>query len=177
MTLAIAEGVMVRLYEVTGLKPQDIRERTRRKNIVRARQAMMFALRRRTLWSTTQIGNFLNLKDHTTVLHGVRKVEHLLKAQDEIMVLVDALMKAAPVMPGMSGLHIRAVDEHRALLAPAEPVDDELDDEPDDEPASDDEYEPHTMATYAGIQLGSAKLLVAIRKARLVHENYKRDAA
>lgn len=163
MTLAVAEGVLVRLYEITRLTPEQIRQACRKRRISRPRQAAMYALHRRTLWSSPQIAKFLGLKDHTSVLHGIKKIEALLEAKDDIVVLVDALMEAQAVMPGITDLHIRAVDEYRELRAPAEPLPDDIEPEAVDE----DDFEPSTKHGWAGIQLGSAKLLFAIQKARV----------
>ena len=42
--------------------------------IVRARHKMFWRLKNETIWSLPQIGRYVN-KDHTTVLHGIRRFE------------------------------------------------------------------------------------------------------
>lgn len=44
----------------------------RSQSLARARQELMWILRRQGRWSLPQIGRFLGCRDHTTILHGVR---------------------------------------------------------------------------------------------------------
>ncbi len=69
-------------------------EKTRRKEIVRARQMIMFILREDFNESYPSIGLKLGGKDHTTVIHSYEKVKHelltnphLMKELDDIRIL------------------------------------------------------------------------------------------
>ncbi len=55
-----------------GLTLADLRSPKRTRPLVNARQRAMYELRGRFGWSYPQIGQFLR-KDHSTVIHGVRK--------------------------------------------------------------------------------------------------------
>ena len=49
---------------------------SRQKDVVKLRQKAMWRFSKELGWSLTQIGNFFN-RDHTTVLHSVRKLDGL----------------------------------------------------------------------------------------------------
>ena len=61
------------------VKPTQIRGEKRDAYLVRARQVAMFLLKREGNLTLVEIGNLLGGRDHTTIMHGVEKVENLLK--------------------------------------------------------------------------------------------------
>ncbi|MEM9365285.1 MAG: helix-turn-helix domain-containing protein [Planctomycetota bacterium] len=58
-----------------GVKSSEMRSGTRRQNIVRARALAMWLSRRLTGQSLTQIGDAFGGRDHSTVLHAIRKID------------------------------------------------------------------------------------------------------
>jgi chromosomal replication initiator protein len=62
-----------------GLTLADLRSPSRRKAIVGARNTAVFLARRLTSHSFEQIGDYFGGRDHTTVLHGFRTTEKLVK--------------------------------------------------------------------------------------------------
>ena len=66
-----------------GLTTDDLTGPARFKTIAHARQEAMWELRLRTKLSTTQIGQRLGDRDHTTVLHGLRAHERRLSEAQE----------------------------------------------------------------------------------------------
>jgi len=64
-----------------GCTVQEILSPTRFSNVIKARRKAMWRLHKRGTMSLTQIGRYLN-KDHSTVLHALRKYEKSL-AQGE----------------------------------------------------------------------------------------------
>ncbi|TWU03737.1 helix-turn-helix domain-containing protein [Neorhodopirellula pilleata] len=58
-----------------GVKSSDMRSGSRRQNIVRARSLAMYLSRQMTESSLTQIGDAFGGRDHSTVLHSIRKIE------------------------------------------------------------------------------------------------------
>ena len=60
----------------------DLLSKRRTREMVVWRQALMEALKRYTPMSLPEIGRFLGGKDHTTVLHAIRKVEAAVDAGD-----------------------------------------------------------------------------------------------
>ena len=68
-----------------NLDERVIYEKTRRKEIVRARQIIMFVLREDFNESYPAIGAKLGGKDHTTVIHSYEKVKHELTTDPNLM--------------------------------------------------------------------------------------------
>lgn len=88
------DTVVKSVSDYYNLDEQMIYEKTRRKEIVRARQIIMFVLREDFNESYPAIGAKLGGKDHTTVIHSYEKVKHdlatdphLMKELDDIRIL------------------------------------------------------------------------------------------
>jgi len=60
------------------IKPTLLKSSKRDARLVRARQVCMYLLKKDLLLTFAEIGNILGGRDHTTVMHGVEKVENLL---------------------------------------------------------------------------------------------------
>ncbi|MCA9361581.1 chromosomal replication initiator protein DnaA [Candidatus Kaiserbacteria bacterium] len=82
-TLAVSDVVdkIARYYEVD---PASIYEKTRRKEIVKPRQLIMFILREDFQVSYPAIGQKLGGRDHTTVIHSCEKIKNELKDNEEL---------------------------------------------------------------------------------------------
>jgi len=85
-------------YELT---PNDILSDRRLASVVRARQVAMYLTKEMTGFSFPALGRQFGYRDHTTVLHGVRKIERLLTIDADLKSIVDHLK-----------VHIR--DKHNA---------------------------------------------------------------
>ena len=59
-----------------GVDESSIYEKTRRKEVVRPRQLIMFVLREDFKISFPTIGDKLGGRDHTTVIHSCEKIKH-----------------------------------------------------------------------------------------------------
>lgn len=59
-------------------KPTLIKGARRDASLVKTRQIAMFILKRDLGLTFTEVGNFLGGRDHTTVMHGVEKIENML---------------------------------------------------------------------------------------------------
>jgi chromosomal replication initiator protein len=66
-----------------GIKLSELKGPSRQRPIVLARNVAMHLARQLTRDSQQQIGTFFGGRDHTTVLHGCRRVEELLKTDAE----------------------------------------------------------------------------------------------
>ena len=62
-----------------GITSKDICSKTRVSNIKTARQVVMYLLSKELSMSTTKIAAEVGLQDHTTVMHGINKIESDLK--------------------------------------------------------------------------------------------------
>ena len=61
-----------------GLKPTQIKSSKREASLVKARQVAMYILRSELGLSFVEIGNLLGGRDHSTIMHGVDKIEGML---------------------------------------------------------------------------------------------------
>lgn len=82
-TLAISDVVdkIARYYDI---EPASIYEKTRRKEVVKPRQLIMYILREDFQVSYPAIGQKLGGRDHTTVIHSCEKIKTDLKANSEL---------------------------------------------------------------------------------------------
>ncbi len=76
----IAESV-ANFYSITM---EDLLKQSRRKEYVKPRQTAMYLARKELGSSFPSIGEFFGGRDHTTVMHGVEKVEKAVTANDGI---------------------------------------------------------------------------------------------
>lgn len=80
-----------------SLKLSDLRSPSRRQAVVKARGVAMYLARQMTGESLGQIGRYFGGRDHTTVLHGCRKTETLLKSEPAIHQAVAQLQRQLKV--------------------------------------------------------------------------------
>lgn len=73
------------------LTPRDLISSRRTQNVVRPRQIVMWLAKNLTTRSMPYIGKRLNDRDHTTVLHGVRKIEAMRQTDPEMQRDLDIL--------------------------------------------------------------------------------------
>ncbi|WP_345684394.1 helix-turn-helix domain-containing protein [Novipirellula caenicola] len=73
------------------LKAKDLRSSSRKQHIVRARSLAMWLARRVTSKSVTHIGEHFGGRDHSTVLHAIRKTESLLHDDAELRLASEEL--------------------------------------------------------------------------------------
>ena len=69
-----------RYFSITS---SDIRGQRRSKNVAKARQVSMYLIRSLTNLSLVDIGNLYEGRNHSTVLNSIRKIEELLKSDQE----------------------------------------------------------------------------------------------
>lgn len=89
-TVAIKDVVKV-VSDYYNLDESSIYEKTRRKEIVRARQMVMYVLREDFNVSYPLIGQKLGGKDHTTVIHSYLKIKSDLKNDPQLLQELEAL--------------------------------------------------------------------------------------
>ena len=76
-----------------GVTPEDITSKKRNSEFVQPRQVVMYLCRKLTDTSYVNIGKLLGKKDHTTIIHGVNKIEDELKNNDELAGKVETIKK------------------------------------------------------------------------------------
>ncbi|HEX7042516.1 MAG TPA: chromosomal replication initiator protein DnaA [Patescibacteria group bacterium] len=72
-----AEDVINTACEFYKIKPTQLKGPKREASLVRARQVTMYLLKHELGLTLVEIGNILGGRDHTTVMHGVEKMEIL----------------------------------------------------------------------------------------------------
>lgn len=70
-----AEDVLTTVCTFYGIKPTQLKGPKRDRSLVTARHVLMFLLKTELGKTLVEIGNFLGGRDHTTVMHGVSKLE------------------------------------------------------------------------------------------------------
>lgn len=85
----IAESV-ASFYSITM---DDLLKQSRRKEYVKPRQTAMYIARKELGSSFPSIGEFFGGRDHTTVMHGVEKVEKAVDANDGIKQEVELILE------------------------------------------------------------------------------------
>ena len=77
-----------------GVSTSDICSKRRTQNVVRPRHVAMYLAKTMTTRSLPDIGRRFGGRDHSTVIHAVKKVTEMLKSGDSIADDVDALTRA-----------------------------------------------------------------------------------
>jgi chromosomal replication initiator protein len=75
-----------------GVKATDLQSRRRTNAIAHPRQVGMYLARRITRHSLEEIGGFFGGRDHTTVLHAIRKIEGEIKRDERFRGLLAGLL-------------------------------------------------------------------------------------
>ncbi len=76
-----------------GIKVEDIMSKKRNAEIAQARQVAMYLCREYTDVSLKEIGVVVGNKDHTTVMHGVEKIDESIKNNPELAAKIDIIRK------------------------------------------------------------------------------------
>lgn len=82
--------IILHISEALGVSLADMRASTRKAEIVRARQAAMWALRHHTTLSYPEIGRLFD-RDHTTVIHAVARIDGARRANASLARLLDGV--------------------------------------------------------------------------------------
>ncbi|MFU7557709.1 helix-turn-helix domain-containing protein [Roseiconus sp. JC912] len=70
--------------KIWGHRTRDLRSGSRKQSVVRARSLAMLLARRMTPCSLDKIGEYFGGRDHSTVLHAIRKTETLLESDTDL---------------------------------------------------------------------------------------------
>ena len=79
--------------EQFGVSPEDITSKKRNSEFVQPRQVVMYLCRKLTDTSYVNIGKLLGKKDHTTIIHGVNKIEDELESNQELAYKIETIKK------------------------------------------------------------------------------------
>lgn len=76
-----------------GINPEDITSKKRNSEFVLPRQIVMYLCRDLTETSYINIGKILGKKDHTTIIHGVKKITEEISTNEELRNKIDVIRK------------------------------------------------------------------------------------
>ncbi len=76
-----------------NVKAEDITSKKRNAEFVQPRQVFMYLCRELTDTSLNNIAKFLGKKDHTTVIHGINKIEDEIKTNEELKNKLEIIKK------------------------------------------------------------------------------------
>lgn len=76
-----------------GVKPEDISSKKRNSEFVQPRQVVMYLCRELTDVSLNNIAKLLGKKDHTTIIHGINKVEAELNSNEDLRNKIEIIKK------------------------------------------------------------------------------------
>lgn len=100
-----------------GLEPQQLFSGNTKANVVLARQVAMYVARKATEHSTPVIGRVFG-RDHTTVIHGIEKIEVEIKGDQKLKALVTTLIENAHFrarIEAMGGIDVIGVARRIAM--------------------------------------------------------------
>ncbi len=86
-----AKQIVDKVAKYYNISPKDIRSRSRVANIKNARQIAMYLLHKELNLSTTKIATEVGLQNHTTVMHGLRKINSDLKLNFALREQIDEI--------------------------------------------------------------------------------------
>jgi len=87
------DSIISAVAKFFNIKVQDMKGPRRTRQLVVPRQVAMFLARRHTGLSLPEIGKHFGGRDHTTVMHAVRKIEGQIKTDDVFRRKVDMVRK------------------------------------------------------------------------------------
>jgi len=85
------EDIVKFVAKELNVKPSEIRSKSRSKNIVYSRRVCIYLARELTQNSMPQLAQFFGMKDHTAISHTMRKINQLLKEDQDFKVKIDEL--------------------------------------------------------------------------------------
>lgn len=88
------DEIQRRVAEHYNLKVSDMHSARRSRNVARPRQIAMYLAKQLTARSLPEIGRKFGGRDHTTVMHAVRKIEELMEEDASFAQDVDVLRRA-----------------------------------------------------------------------------------
>ncbi len=88
------DEIQRKVAEHYNLRMSDMHSARRARNVARPRQIAMYLAKQLTARSLPEIGRKFGGRDHTTVMHAVRKVDELMEADVQIAQDVDVIRRA-----------------------------------------------------------------------------------
>ena len=77
-----------------NVSPEEVGGKSRKRNLVVARQVSMYLAQKHTKMPASRIGQLIAGRDHSTVLHSCEKVEQRMKAEKEFTALIQTIERS-----------------------------------------------------------------------------------
>ena len=87
------EKIQKKVAEHFQLKTSELKSSKRLKNIVFPRQVAMYICRNLTSLSYPEIGSKFGGKDHSTIIHAIKKIERIMKEDIQMKTIIEKLME------------------------------------------------------------------------------------
>jgi len=87
------EEIIKVVSKFSNLKPSDLKGKRKSTSIVLPRQIAMYLMRKKTSLSLPEIGHLFGGRDHSTVIHSIKKIEKLLLLENKVKETVEDLLK------------------------------------------------------------------------------------
>ena len=88
------EDIQRKVAEHYGIRFADMHSARRARPVARPRQVAMYLCKQLTTHSLPEIGRKFGGRDHTTIIHGVRKIEELMTSDSGLQSDVDQLRRS-----------------------------------------------------------------------------------
>ncbi len=79
----LTEDILRNVVSYYGISGEDIQGQDRHRAVVWPRQVAMYLAKQLTDHTLVKIGQQIGKRDHTTVLHGIRKIENILENEED----------------------------------------------------------------------------------------------
>jgi chromosomal replication initiator protein len=90
------DEIIKNICDYYNVKPTQLKSAKRDAFLVRPRQIAMFLLKKELGLTFVEIGNLLGGRDHTTIMHGVEKVENMVK----LSMIPEDILRIGKLTPG-----------------------------------------------------------------------------
>ena len=87
------EDILKIVCKIFNTKVSDLKTKRKNSAVVLPRQVAMFAMRKLTTLSFPEIGTVFGGKDHSTVIHSIKKIEKLMAQDYKIKNIVDSIIQ------------------------------------------------------------------------------------
>jgi chromosomal replication initiator protein len=91
--------IMNTIAKDLNVKPSEIKSKSRSRNIVYARRIAIYLARELTPMSMPQLAQYFGMKDHTAISHTMKKIQELLKKDEDFKVKVEELANKISASP------------------------------------------------------------------------------
>jgi hypothetical protein len=134
----MARFIVNEVCQLYGVTVDDLTDSSRQPNIVRGRHLAFYLFRALTDFTFAQIGQMFGGRNHTSVMHGVRRIREQMAVELELFENIERICSLAgqPIKESVRSKSFSVVRRLAADLARAQAVLDEFETRPDIDPSN-----------------------------------------